>query len=421
MIVILSGASRALRDLRSRRTCVCPSTHNAGCPTLAVRRGGFLRLGWETTNLNPEPSSTPRISKITHRRTQRNCSRSLPRALAPAHPSAARPSIIRRPPYTDSPSSAHDSQTAGPDSGWCGQIAPSLCRAPPHPAPPCSPPSRSPGPPCRPPAPPPRNYVRGRADCCTCHTPPGSPRPRAHRYAAGGWRSTYSGAQSMPSHLTPVIHPTDEDLSVGTPVLGKNLRRFIHANPAQPRPARIPVSSRRHRRLQPLPRRNRNVLRGRNQLGKLRRFQVQVAMIPGGQHLSLHRVLQPLQIHNKAGHRVGLARHRHLQRVIVPVPGATRAAPEHLLVLGRRPGLVPIVVRSGKRGPPRQINHFDPSLEKMPQTPPWLHVHLHSISFDDEVVEHIGPAENSVQQCPPERVPLCPRNHQSKCAPEADT
>ena len=39
--------------------------------------------------------------------------------------------------------------------------------------------------------------------------------------------------------------------------------------------------------------------------GKLGNFEIQVAMVPGGEHLALDHILEPFQIDDKAGDRVG--------------------------------------------------------------------------------------------------------------------
>src|ERR1700722_12357212 len=70
--------------------------------------------------------------KITHRRTERNCSRFLPREHIPNQRSGARFSILDRPPYKDSPSSALDSQTADQSSNSCGQTVEEQMFAPLH-------------------------------------------------------------------------------------------------------------------------------------------------------------------------------------------------------------------------------------------------------------------------------------------------
>src|ERR1039458_6189710 len=61
----------------------------------------------------PHPSALGNRAPFTRLRTQKSCSRFLLRAPEPAHRSATRPSIIRRPLYRDSPSLALDSQRAG--------------------------------------------------------------------------------------------------------------------------------------------------------------------------------------------------------------------------------------------------------------------------------------------------------------------
>jgi len=69
-------------------------------------------------------------------------------------------------------------------------------------------------------------------------------------------------------------------------------------------------------------------------------------MIPGGKHIALDYIPEPLQIDNKTSDRINVSGHRHLKRIVVPMSIAIGTPAKDLLVLLLGPGRVPVVVRS---------------------------------------------------------------------------
>ena len=85
---------------------------------------------------------------------------------------------------------------------------------------------------------------------------------------------------------------------------------------------------------------------------------VQKAVVHGVEDFALHDVFELLEIDHEARARIHFALHRDFQRVVVSVAvGVVAFAEEAQVLVGREGGIV-IVVRGGKFGFAREINHI---------------------------------------------------------------
>src|ERR1022692_5236237 len=94
--------------------------------------------------------------------------------------------------------------------------------------------------------------------------------------------------------------------------IDEKVRRFVHSHSMQ-------LCSLQFRR-QTLPDRDSQVLSSRNAGEELRYLFVQETMVETLQHFPAHRLLQLLEVHDKAGTRIHFSFHRDLEHIIMPVP-----------------------------------------------------------------------------------------------------
>ena len=85
--------------------------------------------------------------------------------------------------------------------------------------------------------------------------------------------------------------------------------------------------------IQAIPDGDGNVLGCGNAGGKVRDFEIEVAMVVYADHFALEYIFQLLQINHKSGHWVDFASDGHLESVVMTMPVAVGALPEDALIL----------------------------------------------------------------------------------------